>query len=272
MVRFPNCKINIGLNILGKRTDGYHDLETVFVPVPFTDILEIIPNNKENANSFTITGHSLPGGAEDNLCIKAYALLKKRVPSLPPVKMHLHKIIPSGAGLGGGSSNAAFTLKILNTVFECGLMEKDLLQMALQLGSDCPFFIINKPRFARGRGERLKEIDLDLSAYRFAIVNPGIHISTAAMFSRITPAIPANPLNDLIKQPVENWKKVIKNDFEHPVFEMYPVIKEIKEALYKAGAVYVSLSGSGSSVYGIFKKNQSIDLSPLSGFSSYTTN
>lgn len=258
------------MDIVGKRTDGYHDLETVFVPVPLTDVLEIVPAKKEK--SFTITGTPLEGSSENNLCIKAYNLLKEKFTSLPPVRLHLHKIIPAGAGLGGGSSDAAFTLRILNEIFELKLTQEYLLQMALQLGSDCPFFIINQPCLATGRGELLEKIELNLSAYHMMIVNPGIHISTAAMFGKIQPVLPSASLKEKIKLPIEQWKEEIKNDFELPVFELHPEIGEIKDRLYKAGAVYASLSGSGSSVYGLFKKEETIRTNLFPHYFTFITN
>lgn len=269
MISFPNCKINTGLNILRRRNDGYHDIETVFYPLPLTDVLEIIPAKEKSP--FTLTGLQLQGSNENNLCVKAYNLLKEKYPSLPPVQMHLHKIIPAGGGLGGGSADGAFALKILNEIFDLKLQQDELTALALQLGSDCPFFIINKPCYSTGRGELLKEINLSLSGYRLVVVNPGIHISTAEMFSRIKPAVPATSLKEKIKLPVESWREEIKNDFEVPVFELQPEIGGIKEYMYKAGAVYASLSGSGSSVYGIFKKEQPVNLEPFSSYFCFQT-
>ena len=256
MITFPNCKINLGLNILRKREDGFHDLETAFFPVPLTDALEIIITEKKEIE-FAVTG--LPAGVNDNnLCIKAYHLLKKDSPKLPFIKMHLHKAIPLGAGLGGGSADAAFTLELLNKCFHLNLDKEKLLVYAVQLGSDCPFFIINKPCIATGRGEILELVNIDLSQYKILLINPGIHISTAWAFSNIIPSIPAISIKEIIKQPVETWKDDLKNDFETPVFNAYPEIKKIKETIYNMGAAYASLSGSGSTVVGLFKKNAEI--------------
>ncbi len=254
MVVFPNCKINIGLNILGKREDGYHNLQTVFLPVPITDVLEIIEDNHAHNICYTSSGIHVPGTPENNLCVKAYQLLKKDFPLLPPIKMHLHKNVPMGAGLGGGSADAAFTLKLLNTKFNLNISTEQLQAYALELGSDCPFFIINTACFASGRGENLKPIPLNLSAYKIYIINPGIHISTSLAFSQVS--ICSNPpdLAKLVAAPIDLWKAEVVNDFEKPVFEVYPEIAGIKAQLYDQGASYASMSGSGSTVYGIFEK------------------
>lgn len=255
MISFPNCKINLGLHITNKRDDGYHDLETIFFPIPFTDVLEIITSD---TFAFTVTG--LPINTDDNLCIKAYNLLKQNFPHLPAVKMHLHKVIPLGAGLGGGSSDAAFTLQLLNNKFNLKLKTGQLLDYALRLGSDCPFFVINKPCFAISRGEILQPVNIDLSMYKLIIVNPGIHIDTKWAFSKITPRQPVNSIKEIIVQPIETWKEQLQNDFEIAVFAEYPQIKKIKEELYNNSATYASLSGSGSTVYGIFSKDKYIQL------------
>jgi len=262
MVSFPNCKINLGLHILGKREDGFHNLETIFYPVPFRDALEIIPNSNSTTEiEFTGTGLTVEGNTEDNLCIKAYYLLKKDFPQLPSVKIHLHKTLPMGAGLGGGSADAAFMLKLLNEKFKLNLSTSQLLNYSLQLGSDCPFFLINKPCFATGRGEVLEEITVDLSAYKMVLINPGIHINTGWAFSNITPALPPKSIKEIIQQPINSWKEALKNDFEVPVFATHPAIKEIKEVLYAQGAAYAAMSGSGSTVFGIF--DTPFDMAPF---------
>jgi 4-diphosphocytidyl-2-C-methyl-D-erythritol kinase len=250
MITFPNCKINLGLNIIRKRSDNFHDLETVFLPIPFTDVLEVIQTS--DSFEFTQTGLSIDNN-DNNLCVKAYHLIKKDHPNIPHVKMHLHKAIPIGAGLGGGSADGAFTLKCLNEKLNLSLSEEKLIDYALQLGSDCPFFIINKPCFAEGRGEKLTPLNIDLKGYKLVLINPGIHINTALAFSQISPKQPNKSVREIISQPIETWKQELTNDFELPVFAKYPEIKEIKEILYKQGAVYASLSGSGSTVYGLFK-------------------
>jgi 4-diphosphocytidyl-2-C-methyl-D-erythritol kinase len=255
LIVFPNCKINLGLHILSKREDGFHDIATAFYPVPVTDAIEIIaaPSNSKSIN-FTSSGTPIDGKEEDNICIKAYHLLKKDFPDLPAVNMHLHKSIPLGAGLGGGSADGAYTLQLLNTKFSLNISNESLIKYALQLGSDCPFFIINKPCFATGRGEVLKEIDLDLSGYVAIIINPGIHINTGWAFSQIKPAIPTRSIESIMQQPITTWRSDLANDFENPVFEKYPTIKSIKETLYQNGAIYAAMSGSGSSIFGIFAK------------------
>ena len=258
MVIFPNSKINLGLNVVGKRSDGYHDIETVFFPIQLKDSLEVIDKEKFE---FSTSGFSVEGAPEKNLCIKAYDLLKKDFPQLPSVQMHLHKAIPMGAGLGGGSADGAFTLKLLNRKFELSLSKKQLIHYSLQLGSDCPFFILNKPCFATGRGEILEQTELDLSEYKFLIIHPPIHISTALAFSTIKPLKPGKSIKQIIRQSIATWKTELINDFEKSVFEKYPKIKNIKENLYKAGAIYASMSGSGSAVYGIFKKENAISIS-----------
>ena len=256
MLRFPNCKINLGLHVLGKREDGFHNLETVFYPVAFKDALEILPNtNNTTEIEFTGTGLAVDGNTDDNLCVKGYHLLKKDFPQLLPVKIHLHKAIPMGAGLGGGSADASFMLQMLNDKFKLNLSIPQLQNYAIQLGSDCPFFIINKPCFATGRGEVLEEIKIDLSAYKIVLVNPGIHVNTGWAFSNITPALAEKSIKEIVQQPVETWKDELKNDFETAVFAAHPQVKEIKETLYQQGAIYAAMSGSGSTVFGIFEAN-----------------
>jgi 4-diphosphocytidyl-2-C-methyl-D-erythritol kinase len=250
MITFPNCKINLGLNILRKREDNFHDLETIFFPIHFTDVLEVIYTS--GPFHFQTSGLSIDNN-ENNLCLKAYELIKNDFPTLPAITMHLHKAIPMGAGLGGGSADAACTLKLLIDKFNLSVSEEQLNGYALQLGSDCPFFLINKPCFAEGRGEKLTPINIDLKGYKLLLVNPGIHINTASAFSKIDPHSPSKNIKDIISQPIDTWKDNLVNDFEGPVFSEHPQIKEIKEDLYKQGAIYVSMSGSGSTVYGLFK-------------------
>jgi 4-diphosphocytidyl-2-C-methyl-D-erythritol kinase len=257
MVTFPNCKINLGLNIIQKRNDGYHDLETVFYPIQIKDVLEIITDHQTDQVSniqYSASGLLVEGDLNNNLCAKAYHLLKKDFPKLPFIQMHLHKNIPMGAGLGGGSSDGASTLLLLNQKYQLALSDEQLKQYALQLGSDCPFFIINKPSFAKGRGEILNPIDLDLSQYQFLIVNPGIHISTGWAFSQIQPSKALYPIEETILSPIGQWKGILSNDFEKPVTKFYPEIGHIIHQLYAHGAIYAALSGSGSTVFGIFQK------------------
>ncbi|MBS1600467.1 MAG: 4-(cytidine 5'-diphospho)-2-C-methyl-D-erythritol kinase [Bacteroidetes bacterium] len=252
MVIFPNCKINLGLNIIGKRSDGYHNLESVFYPILIKDIIEVISGE---SFQFIKSGLEIPGSDADNSCVKAYYILKKHFSDLPAIKLYLHKHIPSGAGLGGGSADGAFTLKLLNDKFHLNLSTKQLIDFCLEIGSDCPFFILNKPSFVCGRGELIEEFPLDLSGYSFAFVHPAIHINTAWAFSKIKPAVPLKSIREILKEPVLQWKHELINDFEIPVSNEYPVLKDIKSALYQYGALYAGMSGSGSSFYGIFEKN-----------------
>lgn len=250
MIVFPPCKINLGLNVLSKREDGFHNLETCFFPVPWTDILEAVPDSKV---SFSGTGISIPGEPNDNLCLKAFQLLQQNFP-IQPVKIHLHKIIPIGAGLGGGSADAAYTLRLLNAIFNLSLSVDQLKKYAAKLGSDCSFFVQDKPMLGGGKGEILTEIDISLSGFYLVIVKPPIHISTQEAYSGIVPRQPAKRINEIIKQPVYSWKEVLKNDFEETIIKKYPTIAEIKTKLYSSGAIYASMSGSGSSVFALFEK------------------
>ena len=271
MVVFPNCKINLGLHITAKRPDGYHDLETVFYPVALKDALEIIPTENpadKQEIAFQSTGLPINGNPSDNLCVKAYHLLKKDFPQIPAVQMHLHKQIPMGAGLGGGSADGAFALQLMNQSFQLQLSEEALAAYALMLGSDCPFFINNKPSYATGRGEKLSMIDVDLTAYQFLLIYPNIAIPTAWDFSQIKVQPVEKSIPSVLSQPIHSWKAELKNDFEIPIMEKFAAIKSIKENLYGAGAIYASLSGSGSALYGIFDKT----LQPaLDQFSQYAT-
>ena len=260
MILFPNAKINLGLNIIRKRPDGYHDLETFFSPVSLCDALEIIPQNPLDSISeqiiFSSSGIIIDGNREDNICVKAWNLLKKDYPNLPGIFMHLHKHIPTGAGLGGGSSDGAFTLQLLNNLFNLKISDHKLRSYALQLGSDCPFFILNKPCFAQGQGEKLEYIDIDLSGYEILLVHPGIHITTAKAFTGVSTAVPEKSIYDIIQQPVSTWRSELVNDFEKAIIPQFPTIGEIKNQLYALGATYASMTGSGSSVYGLFEKGK----------------
>lgn len=255
MVVFPNAKINLGLQITGKRADGYHDILSCFYPVPWCDILEIIESKKFQ---FESSGIAIPGKPEDNLCIKAYQMLKHDF-QLPPVQMHLHKQIPIGAGLGGGSADASFALKCLSDLFHLFLDDVVLEDYALQLGSDCPFFIKNQPILAAGRGEKFEPVSIKLSGKHVVLVTPPIHVSTAEAYAGITPKPAETGLKETLEnQPVHLWKDVVVNDFEASIFQKYPQISNVKAQLYEAGAQYASMTGSGATVYGIFES--SIDL------------
>lgn len=250
MLVFPNAKINLGLYVTRKREDGFHDIETVFYPIPLTDVLEFIPS-KTGRSSISVHGIALDSEPKDNLVFKAYTLLKKKF-QLPPIHISLLKQIPVGAGLGGGSADGAFMLTALNQFFELGISVPELESYALQLGSDCPFFIENTPKLARGRGELFEKTDFDCNALTLVLVNPGIHISTKMAYKGVKPANPAYPLKETIEGSLINWKDQLKNDFEPHVFKAHPEINNIKQYLYEQGAVYASMSGSGSSVFGIF--------------------
>ncbi len=253
MITFPNAKINIGLNIERRRSDGYHDLSTVFYPIPWKDILEIVPA-KGSVTTLTVTGRKVECPMEKNLVVKAYRALDAITP-LPPVDIYLHKIIPDGAGLGGGSADAAFTLKMLNDMFATGLNSEQLVEIATRIGADCPFFIYNVPCIAYGIGEKLTPIDLNLDEYIIAVVKPPVSISTKEAFSRVVPQLPLYALPDRIIEPIHHWNDYIKNDFEASVFPAHPEIAEIKQQLLSMGASYASMSGSGTAVYGIFNDN-----------------
>jgi 4-diphosphocytidyl-2-C-methyl-D-erythritol kinase len=255
MVVFPHSKINLGLHVLAARSDGYHDIETCFYPVPWTDILEIIPSSKF---TFSHSGISVPGSEEENLCLKAYRLLQADF-DLPPVQMHLHKVIPMGAGLGGGSSDAAFTLRLLNTLFELHLNDKQLMGFAAHLGSDCPFFVQDKPMIGKGRGDQLTETSLCLKGYYLVIAKPEIHVSTAEAYAGVSPALRKHSISEIIKRPVADWKKNLTNDFEESIFNKHPQIASIKETLYHSGAVYAAMSGSGAAVFGLFSEEKNLE-------------
>lgn len=249
MIVYPNAKINIGLNVLEKRVDGYHELSSVFYPVKdLCDILEILPSTEF---SFSSSGIEIPG--EGNICIKAFEMLKQDF-DIDNAKVHLHKQIPIGAGLGGGSADGAFMLKAMNTLFNLKLSTAQLEKYALQLGADCPFFIENTTKYASGIGEKMIGIDLDLLNYEIRFIFPELHISTAEAYCDITPKTPVGNLLNLINQPIEKWKGKVKNDFEVSVVVKYPALAKMKEKLYEDGAIYASMTGSGSVIYGVFEK------------------
>lgn len=251
MVSFPPCKINLGLNVIRKRADGFHDLSTCFYPVPWTDVLEIVPSKDF---TFSATGIPVPGPAADNLCVRAYELLKKDF-HLKPVAIHLIKNVPIGAGLGGGSSDGAYALRILNEIFELSLSAERLREYAAMLGSDCAFFTENQPMMGGGRGEILSAIDVSLKGKFLIITKPEVQISTADAFSAIAPHEPAHDLRIVLENhPMSEWKDLLTNDFEKHLFTRFPVISALKQKLYAFGATYASMSGSGSAVFGLFEK------------------
>jgi 4-diphosphocytidyl-2-C-methyl-D-erythritol kinase len=251
MLAFANAKINIGLNITAKRPDGYHEIETVFYPIKIYDVLEL---SNSTTTSCVVRGNSFPGEMVDNLCYKAFKLLQQEY-HFPDQQITLLKNIPVGAGLGGGSSDAAQVIKLLNDKFKLQLTNQKMEGYAALLGADCAFFIQNKPVYATGIGEKLESIELDLGAYQLVLVNPEIHVSTAEAYAGIKPKANSGYLPELMKLPLNKWKDQVRNDFEDSVFSKYPKIKEVKDALYQAGAVYAAMTGSGSSVYGFFEKD-----------------
>ena len=256
MIVYPNAKINLGLNIVEKRPDGYHNLETVFYPINLLDALEItVADKQEQECAIKVSGEVLAGRPEDNLVVKAYKAIKTLFPDkIKPVEAHLHKHIPSGAGLGGGSSDAAFTLKLLNEKFQLGLSDEKLQQIAANIGADCPFFIKNKPVFAQGIGDVFTELDLSLKGKVIVLVKPDIGVSTKDAYAMINPQKPEIPLTELLKQPIEQWRNNVVNDFEKSVFRKFPEIAAIKDRLYDLDALYAAMSGSGSAVFGIFNR------------------
>jgi 4-diphosphocytidyl-2-C-methyl-D-erythritol kinase len=248
MLTFPNAKINIGLHITEKRPDGFHNLESCFYPVGWSDVLEILPAEKL---SFKSTGIPIPGNPETNLCLKAYHLVKQDF-DIPPVMIHLHKVVPIGAGMGGGSADCAFTIKTLNELFELHLTNEQMENYARTLGSDCAFFIQNRPQYCFGKGDEFSEISLDLSGKYIVLVNPNIHISTAEAYSGVKPVKSGIDLKEILQKPVNQWVDIVKNDFENHLLPKYPTIATIKNTLYTQGAKYACMTGSGSTVFGIF--------------------
>lgn len=255
MITYPNAKINLGLNIVEKRPDGYHNLETIFYPINLQDALEVTElENEEGEYKLKVSGVPIEGDAENNLVVKAYRLLKKDFPDMSPINIHMFKHIPTGAGLGGGSADAAFMIKLLNEKFNLKLSIEKMEEYAAILGADCAFFIQNKPVFASGIGNIFENITLSLKGYYIVLVKPDIFVSTKDAFSHITPMHPNQSLKEIIRMPVETWRATMKNDFEESVFQKYPEIAAIKDKLYDMGAIYASMSGSGSSVFGIFRE------------------
>lgn len=263
MLVYPNAKINIGLNITEKRPDGYHTIETVFYPIGLCDVLDVEASETCADYSFSNSGIAIGGDPDDNLIVKAYRLLQNDF-QLPPVDITLIKNIPFGAGLGGGSSDAAFMLRALNEMFGLKIDNDTLEKYAVILGADCPVFIRNKPVFATGIGNEFSEIEFSLKDYFMVLVKPDIHVSTPQAYASVVPEVPEVSLIELIKLPVAAWKGKIVNDFEKSVFAQYPGIGKIKNQLYEAGALYASMSGSGSSVYALFEK-EPLDIPDFEG-------
>ena len=263
MITYPIAKINLGLNVVEKRPDGYHNLETVFYPVMIHDALEVFemaPDFPSDVDcDLKVTNLHIEGDEQRNLVVRAYNLLKQDFPQLPRVHAHLYKGIPTQAGMGGGSSDCGFMLTLLNRQFQLGLTDEQLISYAARLGADCAFFILNKPCYAEGIGEKMQPIGLDLSGWYLAIVRPAIPVSTKEAFSLITPHRPEENCGDVVMQPVETWRDRVTNDFEKSVFTLYPEIGRIKQRLYDLGAVYAAMTGSGSSLFGLFRTPVALD-------------
>ncbi|MDR0895705.1 MAG: 4-(cytidine 5'-diphospho)-2-C-methyl-D-erythritol kinase [Prevotellaceae bacterium] len=253
MLTFPNAKINLGLNVVAKRPDGYHDLETVFYPIPLTDALEVtLRSDSADRCRLYQSGVPVAGNAADNLVVRAYHLLDERF-GLPPIDIYLYKQIPTGAGLGGGSADGAYMLKLLNERFALQLTDSELEGYAALLGADCAFFIDNMPVYAQGIGNVFSPACVWLRGYQLVIVKPDVSVSTREAFARITPRRPEVSVLEVVERPIHEWRDALVNDFEASIFPQYPVIGRIKEELYRQGAVYASMSGSGSAVYGLFR-------------------
>ena len=265
MICFPNAKINLGLNIVSKRADGYHNLETVFYPIGLKDALEIVPSmvtehsrsKSDEKYRFFQSGIPIQGNATDNLVIKALNLISEEK-DIPSIDIHLLKKIPFGAGLGGGSADAAFMLRLLNDTFQLEYTDERLMQLAAKIGADCPFFIKNRPAFATGIGDELEDIDVNLNDYSLVLVKPPVAVPTKEAYAMITPHQPDISLKEIVKLPVSEWKSAMKNDFEVSVFKKYPEIDGIKNRLYELGAIYAAMSGSGAAVFGIFRGGESM--------------
>ena len=250
MISYPNAKINLGLNIVERRPDGYHNLETLFYPIGLTDVLEIVPARGESS-TLTCYGNDVQCPPEKNLVMKALRLMQSQL-AVPEVDIHLCKHIPHGAGLGGGSSDASSTLLMLNEMFDLGATREQLAAMAAQLGADCPFFIYNTPMIATGIGDVLSPVNVDLKRKWLLLIKPEVSVPTAVAYSRVSPHRPRVSLRDTVLQPLESWQDTVKNDFEQSVFAVYPQLAAIKQTLLDSGAVYAAMSGSGSSIFGIF--------------------
>lgn len=255
MINFPIAKINLGLNVVSKREDGYHNLETVFYPVPIKDALEVFPMEdgfpSDVRCDLKVTNLFIDGDEQKNLVVKAYNMIAQDY-ELPRVHVHLYKHIPTQAGMGGGSSNCAYMIRLLNEMFSLGMSDEKMIGYAARLGADCAFFIKAQPAYAEGIGEKLQPISIDLSGYKMLVVRPNIPVSTKEAFSLITPQVPKKNCLDIVRQPIETWKDELVNDFERSVFAIHPEIGRLKEMMYEQGAIYAAMSGSGSSVFGLF--------------------
>ncbi|HAS44630.1 MAG TPA: 4-(cytidine 5'-diphospho)-2-C-methyl-D-erythritol kinase [Microscillaceae bacterium] len=264
MISFPNAKINLGLNIIEKRPDGFHNLESCFYPIGWSDILEILP---ADTLQFQSTGIGIPEDGQDNLCLRAYHLLKKDF-DISPVHIHLHKVVPIGAGLGGGSADAAFTIKSLNELFKLDLDIDTMQNYARQLGSDCAFFIENTPKYCFDKGDRFDNIALNLKDKFLVLVYPATHVSTGEAYAGIVPTPSAITIQDIFQKDIAEWKNLLKNDFEPQIFAKYPAVAQIKAQLYEQGALYASMTGSGSTLFGIF--DAPVELSFPENYSTFS--
>lgn len=269
MILFPNAKINIGLNIVSRREDGYHNIETVMYPIGWSDVLEIVPARGNDA-TLTVTGREVNCPPEKNLVMKAFRLFQENT-CIGNVDIYLHKIIPDGAGLGGGSADAAFTLIGLNKMFECNLNNEQLAAMAAKIGADCPFFIYNSPMLATGIGTEFAPVSVNLKGYSIAVVKPQPSVPTAQAYAGVTPAMPQHDLASSLTLTIDRWDGIIKNDFEKSVFPAYPLIAQIKQQLADMGAVYTAMSGSGTAVFGIFNSCDNLAESIKSAFADCET-
>lgn len=259
MILFPNCKINLGLQILSRRPDGYHDIATVMIPVDWTDVLEIVPAFPGRPTSLHTSGRPVECPPEKNLVMKAWRRVKERFPDMPDADIYLHKIIPDGAGLGGGSADAAFTIRGLNSLFCLGMTDGEMAIVAAEVGMDCPFFIYNRPMYCTGRGEIMEPADVSLDGLSIVIAKPGDGVSTAAAYSGVTPGVPPVTVPEILSAPVNEWQGKLVNDFEKSIFPQCPHIEALKTEMLRLGAVYSSMSGSGSSVFAIFDRDNLAD-------------
>lgn len=263
MITFPIAKINLGLNVVRRRPDGYHDLETVFYPVPIRDALEVQTMDERFPSSvgcdLKVTNLQIEGDEQHNLVVRAYNLLKQDFPDMPRAHAHLNKVIPTQAGMGGGSSDCAYMIMLLNDMYRLGLSEEQMIAYAARLGADCPFFILSRPAYAEGIGELLEPIALDLSGWHLVVVRPGIPVSTKEAFSLIKPQQPLKNCRKVVSQPVDTWREQLVNDFEKSVFALHPEIGQVKDRLYEMGATYAAMSGSGSAVFGLFRQTADLE-------------
>ena len=259
MITFPIAKINLGLNVVEKRPDGYHNLQTVFYPIPIKDALEVVPMTEGFPSDvdcdLKITNIPIEGDEQRNLVVRAYQLLKHDCPTLPRIHTHLWKGIPTQAGMGGGSSDCAYMIRLLNSMFRLQLTDEQMISYAIRLGADCPFFILSTPCYAEGIGEQLQPVSLNLSGWHIGVVRPNIPVPTKEAFSRIRPHYPLKNCREVVSQPVETWREELVNDFEDSVFALHPEIGAVKEKLYNMGATYAAMSGSGSALFGLFKEH-----------------